>query len=247
MRIAYFDQNRDRLDPELSLRRALAPEGDTVLFRDRPTHVAGWAARFLFPPEQLDLKIDRLSGGERARVHIARLMLQPADILLLDEPTNDLDIPTLEVLENNLADFPGAIVLITHDRYLLDRLSTLVLALDGAGGVEYFAELSQWEQAAAAKKIRRETGCASERRDPKRRRPIRKRSSLTTKPENGSRSKPASTPRKRASKPAKSSWKLPEIVSDPARLTDAAAEIEKAQAEVDRLYERWAELEAKRA
>ena len=141
LRVAWFDQNRDKLDLDQPLRRALAPEGDTVIFRDRPQHVAGWAARFLFRQDQLDLPLNRLSGGERARVHIARLMLQPADVLLLDEPTNDLDIPTLEVLESNLLDFPGAIVLVTHDRFLLDRLSKAILAMDGAGGVEFFAEL----------------------------------------------------------------------------------------------------------
>src|SRR5207342_3098784 len=101
----------DQIDAATPLRRALAPEGDTVIFRDKPVHVAGWAARFLFRADQLDLAVGRLSGGERARVHIARLMLQPADILLLDEPTNDLDIPTLEVLESNLADFAGGLVL----------------------------------------------------------------------------------------------------------------------------------------
>ena len=131
LRIAYFEQQRDSLDPEIPLRRALAPEGDTVIFRDRPVHVAGWAARFLFEQHQLDLPLARLSGGERARVHIARLMLDPADVLILDEPANDLDIPTLEVLEENLAEFPGALVLVTHDRFLLDRLSSVLLALDG--------------------------------------------------------------------------------------------------------------------
>ena len=76
----------------------------------------------------------RLSGGERARVLIAQLMLQPADVLLLDEPTNDLDIPTLEILEESLLEFRGALVLVTHDRYMLDRVSTVVLGLDGLGG-----------------------------------------------------------------------------------------------------------------
>src|SRR5262249_36375140 len=152
LRISYFEQQRDSLDPELPLRRALAPSGDTVIFRDRPQHVAGWAARFLFSQQQLDLPVGRLSGGERARVHIARLMLEEADVLILDEPTNDLDIPTLEVLEENLAEFPGALVLVTHDRFLLDRLSTVLLALDGEGGTEFYAELAQWEHANASRK-----------------------------------------------------------------------------------------------
>jgi ATP-binding cassette subfamily F protein uup len=245
LRIAYFDQNRDRLDPELTLRRTLAPEGDTVLFRDRPIHVAGWAARFLFPAEQLDLQISRLSGGERARLHIARLMLQPADILLLDEPTNDLDIPTLEVLENNLADFPGAIVLITHDRYLLDRISTLLLALDGAGGVEYFADLSQWEQAAAAKKsaARPANPAATQKAasaDSKKKlsyNEAREWEQIETRIQDAESLLESS----------RRQLELPEIVSNPTRLTETAGEIEKAQAEVDRLYERWAELDAKRA
>ena len=110
-------------------------------------HVASWAKRFLFDSGQLDRPISSLSGGEQARVLIARLMLQPADVLLLDEPTNDLDIPTLEVLEDSLTEFPGALVLVTHDRYLLDRVSTAVLGLDGMGGAQLFADYWQWEQA----------------------------------------------------------------------------------------------------
>src|SRR5207237_637338 len=86
--------------------------------------------------EGLELPVGRLSGGEQARVLIARLMREPADILVLDEPTNDLDIPTLEVLENSLAEFGGGLVLLTHDRFMLDRVSTTIVALDGAGGVD---------------------------------------------------------------------------------------------------------------
>src|SRR5690349_15988604 len=143
LRIVYFEQNRESLDPSLTLKRALAPEGDTVIYRDRPIHIAGWARRFLFRTEQLKTAVSRLSGGEKARIVLARLMLQPADLLVMDEPTNDLDIPTLDVLEESLLDFPGALVLVTHDRYLLDRVSTQVLALDGRGGAEYFADYSQ--------------------------------------------------------------------------------------------------------
>ncbi len=108
LQIVYFDQNRV-LDPEVTLRRALAPDSDSVIYQDRVVHVASWAARFLFSGEQLNQPVGRLSGGERARVLIARLMLQPADVLLLDEPTNDLDIPTLEVLEESLLEFRGAL------------------------------------------------------------------------------------------------------------------------------------------
>ncbi len=143
LRIVYFDQRR-QINPDLSLRRALAPDSDSVIYRDRVIHVASWAARFLFASDQLDQPVNKLSGGERARVLIANLMLEPADLLLLDEPTNDLDIPTLEILEESLLEFKGALVLVTHDRYLLDRVSTIVLGLDGGGKAERFADYSQW-------------------------------------------------------------------------------------------------------
>src|SRR5437899_4876318 len=143
-RVVYFDQNRE-LEPDITLRRALAPDSDAVIYQDRVIHVASWAERFLFSSENLNQRVGQLSGGERARVLIAQLMLQPADVLLLDEPTNDLDIPTLEVLEESLLEFPGALVLVTHDRYLLDRVSTQILALDGAGGATTYMDYAQWE------------------------------------------------------------------------------------------------------
>jgi ATP-binding cassette subfamily F protein uup len=244
LRVAWFDQNRDHLDPDQPLRRALAPDGDTVIFRERPVHVAGWAARFLFNAEQLDLPLNRLSGGERARVHIARLMLLPADILLLDEPTNDLDIPTLEVLESNLADFPGAMVLVTHDRFLLDRLSTFLAALDGQGGVEFFAELAQWEQAnathkAAPKPVARDT------REPSAGSPRKKLSYLEAREWEQIEDRVAQA--EAALDACRSQLEMPDIVSNPARLTEAVAAMDLAQAAVDLLYERWAELESKRA
>ena len=144
LRVVYFSQARE-IDPKLTLRRALAPEGDSVTHNGRVIHVASWASRFLFTGEQLNQPVERLSGGERARVLIARLMLQPADLLLLDEPTNDLDIPTLELLEENLLEYPGALVLVTHDRYMLNRVSTTVLGLDGKGNAAQFADFAQWE------------------------------------------------------------------------------------------------------
>src|SRR5712692_8397548 len=158
LRVVYFDQNREQLDPKVTLRKALAPDGDSIIYRDQPVHVAGWAKRFLFRPEQLETPVGRLSGGEQARVLIARLVLQPADLLLLDEPTNDLDIPTLEVLEESLLDFPGALVLVSHDRYMLDRVSTIVIGLDAGGEAGVFADYSQWEASRGDRPVERAGG-----------------------------------------------------------------------------------------
>ncbi len=152
LRVVYFSQARE-IDTKLTLRQALSPEGDSVVHNGQQIHVASWAARFLFTGEQLNQPVERLSGGERARVLIARLMLQPADLLLLDEPTNDLDIPTLEILEESLLEYPGALVLVTHDRYMLNRVATTVLGLDGRGNTEQFADFSQWEDWMNAKPV----------------------------------------------------------------------------------------------
>lgn len=149
LKVVTFDQHREELDLDVTLRRALCESGDKVIFRDRPMHVIGWAEHFLFSKEQLDLPLRRLSGGEQSRVLIARLMLKPADVLLLDEPTNDLDIASLDVLETSMAEFSGALVLVTHDRYLLDRVSREILYLDGEGRARFYADLPQWEMAQA--------------------------------------------------------------------------------------------------
>jgi ABC transport system ATP-binding/permease protein len=149
LRIVLFSQHRTEIDPAQSLREALSPHADSVIYRGQPVHVKSWARRFLFTDDQLKNPVRALSGGEQARIHIARLMLEPADILILDEPTNDLDIPSLEVLEESLEDFPGAIVLVTHDRAMIARLATRILALagDGSGGARYFTNYEQWERA----------------------------------------------------------------------------------------------------
>jgi ATP-binding cassette subfamily F protein uup len=244
LRIAYFEQQRELLDPEAPLRRALAPSGDTVIFRGRQQHVAGWAARFLFHAEQLDLPVGRLSGGERARVHIARLMLEPADVLILDEPTNDLDIPTLEVLEANLAEFPGALVLVTHDRYLLDRLSSVLLALDGEGGSEFYAELSQWEQANASKKSKPASDAAAAK--PREAPAAAKKKLSYLEMREWKQVEGLIAEAEAALEARRQELALPEVVSNPERLISLAAEIEQADAEVNRLIERWSELEGKR-
>jgi ATP-binding cassette subfamily F protein uup len=243
LRIVYFDQSR-ALDPNVTLRRALAPEGDSVIYQDRVVHVASWAAKFLFKSEQLNQPVERLSGGERARVLIAQLMLQPADVLLLDEPTNDLDIPTLEILEESLLEFRGSLVLVTHDRYMLDRVSTIVLGLDGQGGAERFADYSQWEiwqaerkQVAEQKEIRQVSASKGQSS------PKKKLSYLEAREYSGMEQRLAEAERVLDEK--RTNAEDPAIASDSTRLVNAHTELEEAQKEVDELYARWAELEKK--
>src|SRR5262249_4003930 len=141
LRAVMFEQGRAALDPAIPLRKALCPEGDNVTYRDRRLHIVAWAKQFLFRQAQLDIPVGRLSAGESARVGLAGWMLQRADLLLLDEPTNDLDIAALEVLEESLAEFPGALVLVSHDRELMDRVCTEVIGLDGRGGAALYGSV----------------------------------------------------------------------------------------------------------
>jgi ATP-binding cassette subfamily F protein uup len=244
LRIAHFDQHRAGLDEAAPLRRALAPESDSVIYQDRALHVAAWAKRFLFRPEQLALPVSRLSGGERARVHLARLMLEPADLLLLDEPTNDLDIPTLEVLEESLVEFPGAVVLVTHDRFLLDRAATAILALDGAGGAEWFADTAQWE--AARREAARPARAAGSpaRASAAREKPGLKRLTYTERRE-WEGMEGAIEGAEAALAESRDALDDPGVASDSAALAARYAAVEAARAQVDALYARWAELEGK--
>lgn len=248
LRIVYFDQNRE-LDAELSLRRALAPDSDSVIYQERVIHVAAWAARFLFAGEDLNRPVGRLSGGERARVLIAQLMLQPADVLLLDEPTNDLDIPTLEILEESLLEFRGAAVLVTHDRYMLDRVSTVVLGLDGLGEAERFSDYSQWD---------------SWQRSQQKRRTSKKKVQLpgadgdavqaivAKKKFSFAEAQEFEVIEKRIAKAEQEVRNQSAMLGDPAVMSDAAllrstcVRMEEAQKAVDDLYRRWAELEQKK-
>ncbi len=144
LRLVYFDQMREQIPLESTLREALSGDNEYVTYRDQRIHVNGWAKKFLLSPDRLALPVKYLSGGERARIQIAKLMLEPADILFLDEPTNDLDIATLEVMEESLLEFPGATVLISHDRCFMDRLCTQVIGLGKNNEHSLFADYSQW-------------------------------------------------------------------------------------------------------
>ena len=248
LRVVYFDQNRP-LDLDATLRRALAPDSDSVIYQDRVIHVASWAARFLFTGEQLNQPVSRLSGGERARVLIAQLMLQPADVLLLDEPTNDLDIPTLEILEESLLEFRGAMVLVTHDRYMLDRVSTTVLGLDGLGGAERFADYGQWEAwleetseaakgGSAERKLSATVAAAPAVSAAK-----KKLSYLEAREYANIENQIAQA--EELVKTKQATLEDPAIASDAAGLVRANSELEEAQSALDRLYARWHELEEK--
>jgi ATP-binding cassette subfamily F protein uup len=251
LRMVYFDQNRE-LDPDLLLRRALAPDSDAVIYQGNVIHVASWAARFLFTGEDLNRRVGKLSGGERARVLIAQLMLQPADVLLLDEPTNDLDIPTLEILEESLLEFRGALVLVTHDRYMLDRVSTIVLGFDGLGAIERFADYSQWDAWQEAQQEERGKAGFPE--------------AAMRPPVVGTVNSPAASKKKLSYKEerelesmerriAEAEQLLHErqaalqdttIMSDGPRLHAASLALDAARKAVDELYARWAELEKKK-
>jgi ABC transport system ATP-binding/permease protein len=248
VRIVSFDQRREQINPALTLRRALAPDGDAVVYQGRSLHVVSWAKKFLFRADQLETPVSQLSGGEQARILIAGLMRQPADILLLDEPTNDLDIPSLDVLEESLQEFPGALVLVTHDRFLLDRICDQILGFDGRGGVTWYADYEQWlaHMSDLEKKflqVQKLEKVESEKNEGVRKKPGRlsyldqreydqmeeRISAAETLQENLQRS-----------------MELPETIADPARLAECWQGLEEIGREIEMLYARWDELEEKK-
>lgn len=257
LKVVWFDQMREALDQTITLKQALCPIGDTVTFKGRPMHVASWSKRFLFRPDQLPMQVSYLSGGEQSRIFIARLMLQEADLLILDEPTNDLDIPSLEVLEQSLDDFEGAVVLVTHDRFMLDSISTHILALDGSGGAEYYADYWQWQDNLGKKSNRKEN------------RPRPSRPELAAEPEQSAvatvvkeetKTKPLSNNEKRElagmeSKIAAAEEKVVElkksmedksIAHNHVKLAEIMQQVNHAKDEVDKLYMRFDELEQRK-
>ncbi len=232
LKLVYFDQHRERVPTDVTLRRALAPNSDTVTYLGRPIHVNGWARRFLFASDRLELPVGYLSGGERARILIARLMLEPADILFLDEPTNDLDIPTLEVIEDSIREFPGAVVLISHDRYLMDRVCTQVIGLGENCESQLYADYAQWEEARKEEKAKPK---AKEAKPVKQATPAKKLSYTEQHELNGIQ---------KAIETAELTLSdlLQKVESGDQKIYK---EIEKAQKTLETLYDRWEFLEKK--
>jgi len=242
LRIVTFKQNRADLDLTQTLAEALCPVSDQIFYRGKQVHVASWAKRFLFTKQQLNVPVGDLSGGEQARILIANLMTQPADVLVLDEPTNDLDIPSLEVLEESLSDFPGALVLVTHDRYMLDRLADQVVGLDGRGEARIYANLEQWQRAM------KKQAAPQQAQTPADAAPTRPRAKSPTKLSYKDQreldgmeaailaaEEAAAALEQRAADPA--------VLADHMKLTAVCAELGAAQDKVRALYDRWAELE----
>jgi ATP-binding cassette subfamily F protein uup len=242
VRSVFFAQDRRTLNLGATLRQELSPEGDSVLYRGQPLHVATWAQKFLFRPDQLDTPVGNLSGGEQARILIAGLMRQPADILLLDEPTNDLDIPALQVLEDSLLDFPGALVLVTHDRYLLNRVCNRVLGFVGNGRVAYFASFDQWRAALQPVPKVEKPAVTPETREKKK---SSGRLSYLDQREYDTMEKAISLAEEEE-QAIQAAMARPEVAADPVQVHDYWQRLEKARQTIDRLYQRWDELEAKK-
>jgi ATP-binding cassette subfamily F protein uup len=244
LRTVMFEQGRSALDQGITLKDALCPNGENVMYRDRPMHVAAWAKQFLFQPTQLNSLIGELSGGEQARVRIAQLMLQPADLLFLDEPTNDLDIPSLEVLEDSLSEFPGALVLVSHDRELMDRLCTEVVGLNGRGGADSYGNVDQWLTAYEQSRV--EDQPQIKKTDPSPRSGAPKQKKLSYKEQQEFDQMEAVILVAEEAVLARQAEVERAAGEGHQALTQACQALQEAQSKVEQLYLRWQELEAKR-
>ncbi len=252
IKISYFEQGRDSLDPKLSVFKNVCPHGDFVSFQGQPIHARSYLDRFLFRGSKVDLPVAKLSGGEQARLRIAQLMLREAHVLVLDEPTNDLDADTLDVLEQSLAEFKGAVILVTHDRYFMDAVANQILAFPptgftGEGAVEHhlltFANYLQWEEwflresqrtpAERAKAATANTAAA----------PAGKKLSYNEKFELEGIEAKIHSLEADLEKMSASSAKI--STSNHAELTKAHSEMGRLQSEIDTAYARWSDLEAR--
>ena len=253
LKIIWFEQTRESLDKKLTLRDALSPNSDTVEYRGSQMHVSGWAKRFLFRTEQLPQPVGSLSGGEQARVLIARLMLQPADLLILDEPTNDLDIPTLDILTESLIDFPGAVALVTHDRLMLDQVATEVAGLMGDGAVRLFADYEQYEEGRRSQGAESRGDSRAQTADSSR--DVRSASSLNPPTPNrlsaAERKELALMEEKiLTAEENVAKWETaladPAVTADPAKVAEAWDSLQAARETVNELFARWEDLESRK-
>jgi ATP-binding cassette subfamily F protein uup len=246
LKVSYFEQHRDSLDPETTLLKSLCPRGDHVDYQGTRVHVRGYLDRFNFRPEQHEMPVARLSGGEQSRLLIAKLMLQEANLLVMDEPTNDLDLQTLDILAEVLQEFKGAVLLVTHDRYFLSQVANLILAFGtnpkGEKVIESFINLEQWEAWHENQPVLKQEKVAERAAPVKSESGKKKKLSYKDQRELDGMEAAIKAAEDRLAEIVKAS-NDPANASNARKLTDLAEEMAKAQKEVDRLYARWAELE----
>lgn len=248
LKVSYFEQNRESLDSKKTVLKTVCPAGDFVMYGDVSVHAKSYLTRFLFSYDQMDMPVEKLSGGEQSRLLIARLMLRPANVLILDEPTNDLDMATLDVLQEVLAEFAGAVILVTHDRYFLDHVANQILAFEktprGEKIIERFADLAQWEAWRAERK--KETPKAVPAGEPQiqdsrlAKSPKRKLSYKDQRELDGMEEKIEGLESRLNDLTMES--QNPTSTTDADRLVEVTTQMAELQIEIDRLYERWAEL-----
>ncbi len=253
-RVVSMTQMRSEFPPGTTLKQAISPSGDKVFFRGAELHVTGWSRRFLFRDEQLYQQVSKLSGGELARAHVARMMLEPADVLVLDEPTNDLDIPTLEILEAAVEGFVGATLLVTHDRAMLERLASRIIVLGApdrkprvVDGLEQalriLREFEQHEPIPEGSKLPTLTKTASFQPPPV---PTRKKLTLEEQREYKG-IEAAIAVAEGAVRGFELELKAPEVLADHIVYAKIWEALTASQADAVELYARWEELETRRA
>uniref|UniRef100_UPI0007323E9A ATP-binding cassette domain-containing protein n=1 Tax=Thiohalocapsa sp. ML1 TaxID=1431688 RepID=UPI0007323E9A len=250
LQVAYFDQLRAQLDPARSVRDNVAGGSDTVEVGGRRTHVLSYLKDFLFTPDRAQQPVAALSGGERNRLLLARLFTKPANLLVLDEPTNDLDAETLELLEDLLAGFDGTLLLVSHDRELLDNVVTSTLVLEGEGRVhEYVGGWSDWlRQRASASPTADKRMPPTAKPAPAKPQPAKPAKKLSYKDQRDLDELPARIEQQEAEQAA-----LQQRLADPALYRGGGAELAAVQARLAELeaalgadYARWEALEARR-
>jgi ATP-binding cassette subfamily F protein uup len=248
LEVSYFEQARESLDPALTVMKTVCPFGETVEFQGRKMHVRSYLDRFLFSGNQIDQEVAKLSGGEQARLLLARQMLRPANMLILDEPTNDLDLQTLAVLEDCLAEFPGAVILVTHDRSFMDEVCNQILAVPE---MITFADIEQWESwfvkerkskkvAALAANQSFEKSSATVEQKSQTRKKLSYKEQLEF-----DRMESTISDKELLLADLESQSQKPEVLTNSVELLKITNEMGTLQAEIERLYSRWAELEAK--
>lgn len=238
---AYFAQYRDELDPKVSVLRTLVPEGDYVDYRGQSIFARSYLDRFLFRGEQMDMPVEKLSGGEKSRLRLAQLMLTKANLLVLDEPTNDLDMQTLTVLEQSLKEFDGAVILVTHDRYFLDQVASEILAFTGDGELIRFADTLQWETWVSERPKKREK---AEPEAPQPEAPVaKKRLSYKDQRELDGMEQTILEAESRLAELQEESGR-PEVAANAAKLAPLMTEIAEMESRIEKLYARWSELTA---